>query len=198
MPLEDEVKSISWFHTMPLGEGLVTAGIDDTQFKISKLHLPDRLDGKSVIDVGAWDGAMSFECERRGARKVLATDWYCWQGASKRGFDLAKRVRRSRVEEREIKVEDVSAARLGKFDLVLFLGVLYHSPDPLGYLQRIRDVCSGMCIMETLVDAMDYPRAAIAYYEGASENNDPSNFFGPNRLACEGMLRDAGFKKVDG
>ncbi|MDM0114683.1 DUF1698 domain-containing protein [Variovorax sp. J22R133] len=195
--LEDEVNSVSWFHRIPLGNGLVTPGIDDTPFKMAKLHLPASLAGKSVIDIGAWNGAFSFECESRGASRVLATDWYCWQGESKKGFDLAKRTLGSQVEEMEIKVEAISADTVGAFDLVLFLGVLYHSPDPIGYLRRVRDVCSGMCIMETLVDAMDCPRPALAYYEGSSENNDASNFFGPNRLACEAMMRDVGFKRVE-
>ena len=65
-----------------------------------------------------------------------------------------------------------------------------------GYLRRVRDVCSGMVIMETLVDAMDYNRPAMIFYEGSSENNDSSNYFGPNQLACEAMMREAGFKDV--
>ena len=188
--LRADVVAVSWFHQIDLGFGVVTPGIDNTPFKIPKLHLPDRLDGKSVIDIGAWNGALSFECERRGARRVLATDWYCWQNGHKRGFDLAKRALRSTVEEKEIKVEDISRETVGIFDLVLFLGVLYHAPDPLGYLRRVREVCGGMVIMETLVDAMDYGRPAMIFYEGSSENNDPSNFFGTQSVGLRG--HDAG------
>jgi len=197
MDLLKEVDSVSWFHRIALGNGVVTPGIDDTPFKLTKIHLPDRIDGKTVIDIGCWNGAFSFECERRGAARVLATDWYCWQDGRKRGFDIAKKALNSRVEELEIKVENVSAAAVGKFDLVLFLGVLYHASDPIGYLRCVRDVCKEMAIIETLVDAEDYPRPAMVFYEGASENNDPSNFFGPNQLACEAMLREVGFRKVE-
>jgi tRNA (mo5U34)-methyltransferase len=192
--LRADVAGLSWFHQIDLGDGIVTPGIDPTPFKLSKIHLPDRLDGMSVIDIGAWDGAFSFECERRGARRVLATDWYCWQNGNKRGFDIAKRALNSRVEEKEIRVEEISKQNVGTFDLVLFLGVLYHAPDPLGYLRHVRDVCSGMVIVETLVDAIDYGRPALIFYEGASLNNDASNFFGPNQLACEAMLREVGFR----
>ncbi|MGD9730023.1 MAG: DUF1698 domain-containing protein [Nitrospiraceae bacterium] len=193
--LRNEVNSVNWFHRIDLGGGVVTPGPDDTPFKISKLHLPP-LAGKSVIDIGAWDGALSFECERRGAARVLATDWFCWQGGRKRGFDVAKRALNSRVEEQEIKVENLSRATVGTFDVVLFLGVLYHATDPLGYLRRVRDICSGMVILETHVDALDYGRPALVFYEGNTLNNDASNFFGPNRLACEAMMREVGFRNV--
>jgi len=194
--LRSDIASVSWWHQIDLGNGVVTPGIDNTPYKLPKMHIPDRLDGKSVIDIGAWNGAFSFECERRGARRVLATDWFCWQHGGKRGFDIAKKALNSTVEEQEIKVEDISKETVGTFDLVLFLGVLYHAPDPLSYLRRVRDVCSGMVIMETLVDATDYGRPALIFYEGASENNDPTNFFGPNQLACEAMMREVGFRDV--
>ena len=90
--LRGEVSALSWFHRIDLGHGVTTPGIDNTPSKIRKMHIPKRLEGKTVIDIGAWNGAYSFECERRGAKRVLATDWYCWQGEGKQGFDLAKRV----------------------------------------------------------------------------------------------------------
>ena len=117
--LRADVASVSWFHQIDLGNGIVTPGIDETLFKLPKMHIPDRLDGKSVIDIGAWNGAFSFECERRGARRVVAADWNCWQLGNKRGFDIAKRALNSRVEEKEIRVEDLSEEMVGTFDLVL-------------------------------------------------------------------------------
>ena len=84
--VQADVATVSWFHRINLGGGVVTPGIDDTPFKMPKMHIPERLDGKSVIDIGSWNGAFSFECERRGAARVLATDWWCWQGGHKRGF----------------------------------------------------------------------------------------------------------------
>src|SRR5262245_22516090 len=135
-----------WFHRIDLGGGLVTPGVDDTPQKLRHLRLPRRLDGKHVLDVGAYDGFFSFECERRGAAHVVAADHFCWTYggmASKEGFDLARTALRSRVEEALIRVEDLGPERLGTFDLVLFLGVLYHAPDPLRYLRQVRSVCRG-------------------------------------------------------
>ena len=199
--LRAEVASISWFHTIDLGNGVVTPGIDKTIEKIRLMNLPSDLRGKSVIDIGAWNGAVSFECEKRGAARVLATDFYCWHGGNNRegrkGFEIARRALKSRVEDKEIRVEDLSPATVGVFDVVLFLGVLYHAEDPLGYLRRVRSVCRETAIIETSVDAIDYPRPALAFYEGDTLNGDPSNFFGPNQLAVEAMCREVGFRRVE-
>jgi len=199
--LRTEVASLNWFHTIDLGNGIITPGADKTPEKIAALNLPADLRGKSVLDIGAWNGAISFECERRGAARVLATDYYCWHGGvdreGRRGFDIARRALHSRVEDLEIRVEDISPETVGMFDVVLFLGVLYHAEDPLGYLRRVRAVCRDYAIVETLVDALDYPRPALVFYEGRTLNNDPSNFFGPNQLAVEAMCREVGFRSVE-
>jgi tRNA (mo5U34)-methyltransferase len=185
-----------WFHRIDLGQNVVTPGIDDTPLKLKHVHLPPRLDGFSVIDIGAWDGFFSFECERRGATRVVAADWFCWQGTGKRGFEIAREALQSKVEDVNVKVEDMSPEALGTFDLVLFLGVLYHAQDPMRYLRVVRSLCKGTAIIETLVDALDYPRPAMVFYPGRTLNNDATNFWGPNRLAVEAMLREVGFSTV--
>lgn len=190
----------SWFHTIDLGNGIITPGIDKTPEKILAMNLPKDMRGKTVIDIGAWNGAISFECERRGASRVLATDHYCWLGdneSGRRGFELARTALNSKVEDRHIRVEDISPATVGKFDIVLFLGVLYHAEDPMGYLHRVHSVCREIAIIETQVGAMDYPKPALEYYPGSTLNGDPTNFFGPNQLAVEAMCLDVGFKSVE-
>jgi len=158
--------------------------------------MPTRLDGWTVIDVGAWDGFFSFVAEQRGAARVLATDYFCWRNGGKSGFDLAKRILNSKVEEMLIPVEDLCPSTVGQFDLVLFLGVLYHAENPLLYLRKIYSICRRMAIVETLVDAMDYARPVAVFYPGATQNNDPTTFWGPNQLAVEAMLHEVGFRTV--
>ena len=147
-----EVAKVRWWHTIDLGQGVVTPGRDDTQAKLKRIALPPDLAGLSVLDVGAWDGFFSFEAERRGAARVVAVDTYSWGyggSGSKAGFDLARRALRSRVEDRVLEVLDISPATVGVFDLVLFLGVLYHMRHPLLALERIASVTKQHLILET-------------------------------------------------
>jgi len=162
-----------WWHSIEVGDGLVTPGIKTLDFlerELASLHLPD-LAGRTVLDVGAWDGFFSFTAEQRGASRVLALDHYVWQldlatqqaywkrcleagqvpspyhlvpgqcfpGAlpGKAGFDTAHRLRESRVEQMVADFMTVPPDEVGSFDVVLFLGVLYHLPDPLRALRRL-------------------------------------------------------------
>lgn len=197
--LRAKVFSRPWFHKIDLGHGIVTPGIDDSPAKFKLMRIPESLAGKSVLDIGAYDGFFSFEAERRGASRVLATDHYCWLGTGMgdgQGFKIAHAALQSRVEAKLIAVEDISPATVGIFDVVLFLGVLYHAPDPLRYLRAARSVCREMLILETHYDALDYPRPAMVFYPGATLNNDPSNFWGPNVRCVAEMLKEVGFQKL--
>jgi tRNA (mo5U34)-methyltransferase len=198
-PLLKSINSRDWFHRIELGQGVTTPGMDDSPAKLQFLAFPEDLSGKSVLDIGAWDGFFSFEAERRGG-DVLATDHHCWTRDGifdKGGFDIAKAALKSNVKERTLRVEELPGANLGTFDLVLFLGVLYHAPDPLGYLRIVRSLTKGMAIIETYVDLMDVDRPALAYYPGTSLNGDSTNYFGPNELAVHGLCEDAGFSRVE-
>ncbi len=72
--LRDQVAAIKWFHTIELAPGLRTTGRDPTHERLDILRIPPSLEGKTVLDVGAWDGFFSFEAERRGAARVVAAD----------------------------------------------------------------------------------------------------------------------------
>lgn len=198
--LRTEVERRTWFHTIDLGNGVRTPGQKDTPSEIHHFQIPADLTGKTVLDVGAYDGFYAFEAERRGAARVVAADsWvWTWPGSdARRNFALVHNVLHSKVEPVVVPVEELSPERVGgMFDVVLFLGVLYHAPDPIGYLRNVRSVTAGVAIVETVVDLLDVPVPAAAYYPGASFNNDGSNHFGPNPLAVEGMLETAGFSRV--
>lgn len=75
--LKEEVRKIKWWHKIDLGNGIVTRGIDDSARRLQQIKMPEDLRGMTVIDIGAWDGFFSFEAERRGASRVLATDSFC-------------------------------------------------------------------------------------------------------------------------
>jgi tRNA (mo5U34)-methyltransferase len=198
--LAQRAAEIEWFHSIELAPGLVTAGRDDTRARVDVLALPDDLSGRTVLDVGAWDGFFSFEAERRGAARVLATDSFAWTGANwstKAGFELAREALGSRVEDREVDVLDLDPADIGEFDVVLCLGVLYHMRHPLLALERVAAVTGGMLILETHVDMTWTRRPAAAFYPGHELGLDPTNWWGPNPEAVVGMLRAVGFRRVD-
>lgn len=200
--LRQRVESLRWYHTIDLGYGVVTPGIDDTSQRLARIDLPANLEGKTVLDVGAWDGFFSFEAERRGASRVVATDYYAWHGQGwgtgkgKAPFELAREARGSTVEDVDIDVSDLSPDRLGLFDVVLFLGVLYHLPNPLLGLEKVASVTRELLIVETVVDLVGFRRPAAAFYPNRELNNDPTNWWGPNHAAVCGMLQSVGFSNV--
>ena len=200
--LRAEVAKIRfWYHCIDLGDGIVTPGCAATRWGVTgdSIGMPQSLEGKTVLDVGAWDGFYSFEAERRGASRVLATDSYAWtsyQENGKAGFELARKELRSRIEDMEIDVLELSPDRVGKFDLVLFLGVLYHMRHPLLALERVASVTNDHLIVETHVDMLNVGRPAMAFYPGNELNNDHTNWCGPNPAMVHALLQVVGFRRV--
>jgi tRNA (mo5U34)-methyltransferase len=193
--LKQAVAAVQWWHTIDLGNGVVTAGGDPTPARLPELQIPHDLTGLTVLDIGAWDGFFAFEAERRGARRVLATDSFCWgQGGwgTKAGFELARQALGSHVEDLDIDPLELSPDRIGTFDLVFCFGVLYHMRHPLLALERIFSVTA----LQTHVDLTSIERPAIAFYPGTELNNDPTNWCGPNPAAVMAMLRTVGFTEV--
>jgi tRNA (mo5U34)-methyltransferase len=197
--LRKQVAGVNWFHSIELRPGIVTPGHDVTRDRLDQLQIPANLSGKSVLDVGAWDGFFSFEAERRGASRVVAADSFAWNGESwsdKSGFELAREVLGSAVQDVDIDVMDLAPDTVGTFDVVLFLGVLYHVRHPLLALERVANVTAGHLILETHVDLTWLRRPAMAFYPGKELGWDPTNWWGPNVAAIAGMLRTVGFSHV--
>jgi tRNA (mo5U34)-methyltransferase len=198
--LRDEVARVRWFHSIPLRRDLTTPGLEpDTERKLKWAGLPERLDGKSVIDVGSWDGFFAFEAERRGAASVTATDHHAWNAPEygDAGFRLARRALESRVEGRDLDVLDHSPDTIGEFDVVLFLGVLYHMRHPLLALERMRSITRELLVVETHVEMLPTRRPVAAFYPGDELEGDDSNWWGPNIPAARGLLNAAGFSRVE-
>ena len=198
--LREEVERIRWYHSIRLREDLVTPGKEgDTAGKLRWIKLPDDFRGKTVLDVGTWDGFFAFEAERRGASRVVATDHHVWHSPvwGDAGFRLAHRTFGSGVEPEDIDVLDHSPERLGIFDVVLFLGVLYHMRHPLLALEKMAAITREQLIVETHVEALGVRRPMAAFYPGAELSDDDSNWWGPNIPAVEAMLKTAGFSRVD-
>ena len=131
---------------------------------------------------------------------MSSTDSFVWEGRTwggKRGFDLARKALGSRVEDVTIDVLDLSPERVGVFDVVFFLGVLYHMRHPLLALERIASVTKGTLILETHVDRTWDKQPVMVFYPESELEGDPSNWCGPNPAAVEAMLKSVGFRRVE-
>lgn len=207
----------AWFHNMDLA-GVQTAPNhflgDYPRIKWQRFAhvIPTDLRGKSVLDVGCNAGFYSIEMKKRGAGRVVGIDTddvYLDQAR------FAARVNGVELELHNMSVYDVS--RLGeKFDLVIFMGVLYHLRHPLLALDTLREHVVGDMLLfqsmlrgstEVLRPADDYAFTEMSIFDQPGFPRlhfveerfagDPTNWWVPNRACAEAMLRSAGFEVVE-
>lgn len=193
-----------WWHCLELGYGIVTPGHEGglrspsgTQNLLKQFQLPDNLKGKSVLDIGAWDGFFSFALEKRGAFPVLAIDNFYrdqLEQTGSQGFEVAKEILASQVEFKKASVYDLNPEQFGMFDIVLFPGVFYHLKHPLLALEKVYSVCKETLILETHFDPYRKEPPLAVFYEKAEINNDPTTFWGFNESGLKAVLRFVGFK----
>src|SRR5579862_2781770 len=129
-----KLQQLGWYHSLELPDGKVIPGLltlEQLKTRISRYPIPQDLRGKRVLDIGAWDGWFSFEMERRGA-SVVAVD-----AVPSGNFLRARELLGSKVEYLVADVYDLRPSDLGVFDIVLFLGVLYHLKHPMLALERV-------------------------------------------------------------
>lgn len=198
--VEESLETLPWFHQIPLPGGRITPGKDESARKLEFLRLPADLSGKSVLDIGCWDGFFSFTCEQRGAARVLATDSFAWSDqcwGDRRCIELAHRELGSKVEILEASPDQLTPERVGQFDLVLYLGVLYHVKNPLLEIEHVSRLVKGQLVLETLVDNLHIKEPSAAFYVTDECNGDPTNWWGPNLACVKGMLKTAGFTRVE-
>ncbi len=184
----------NWYHQIEFAPGVVTPGINDSQKALAQLELPSDLSGLRVLDIGARDGFFSFECERRGAAEVVAIDYV---PADQTGFPVAKQILGSRLNLIHDNIYNLTPAKYGHFDIVLFLGLLYHLPDPMEGLAIINEMMNvnGTLYMETMIIDEQLPpglanRALMEFYPGSTKGNDRSNYWGMTAQCARAMLQE--------
>lgn len=198
--LRREVESVPWFHQIDFGKGLLSPGA----IKLSKIErnnavIFDRVNvsGKSLLDIGCWDGAYSIAAIRRGASRVLATDHYVWHHLSDRkAFELARAHLAPSIEAQDIDVPDISVESVGVFDIVLFLGVFYHLRHPFEALERVAKIARECLVVESRLLRTLTRKPIMRFYPGSELDGDPTNWWAPNRACIEAMLFDLGFRKI--
>jgi tRNA (mo5U34)-methyltransferase len=197
-----DVDAHRWIHSIEMGGGIVSKGAKPHALLKAQAEIVFKhgVSGKSVLDIGAWDGGFSFAAEERGARDVLATDYFCWEGpgwGKKAAFELARRARNSRVRDKTVDVFDLDRNDVGTFDVVLFLGVFYHLKHPFLALEKIAPLAKELLILdtETILDTM--PDPLMRFFPGAQLAKDNTNWWAPNSACVKAMLSVVGFKRVE-
>lgn len=198
---QDEVDALRWFHQIDFGDGVLSPGYikKDKVARVSQaLFDPIEVAGKSVLDIGCWDGAYSLEAVRRGATRVLATDHFAWHDGwgDRRAFELTRRLAPS-IEAMDIDIPALSVEAVGTFDIVLFCGVFYHLRHPFEALERVARIATECLVLETHLMSLWFTgRPHMRFYPGTELSNDHTNWWSPNRSCVEAMLRDVGFKHI--
>jgi tRNA (mo5U34)-methyltransferase len=203
-----------WFHNIELN-GVWTApqhflgDYPAVKWRSFAGAIPQDLTGKSVLDIGCNGGFYSIEMKKRGAARVLGIDFdddYLAQArfaADVTGYD---------IEFRKLSVYDVGALS-ERFDVVLFMGVLYHLRHPLLALDLIHaHVAKDLFVFQSMqrgsrdidpvqenytfwqmehFDRPGYPKMHFIEHRYA---DDPTNWWAPNAAAVEAMLRSSGFE----
>jgi tRNA (mo5U34)-methyltransferase len=202
-----------WFHNLDLG-GVATAPDhflgDYPRFKWAKFSqaIPADLRGLTVLDIGCNAGFYSIEMKRRGAARVVGID-------TDEGY-LAQARFAAEVCQVDIDLRQLSVFEVGRleerFDIVLFMGVLYHLRHPLLALDLIHEhVARDMLVFQSMLRGSpagprledDYPFSEtkifddpgypkLHFVEGCYAG-DPTNWWIPNQACVTAMLRSAGF-----
>jgi len=94
----------------------------------------------------------------------------------------------------DLDTPQLSLAHLGKFDVVLFLGVFYHLIDPIACLREVASLAQGVLVVETHLEPSPETRPMMVFYPGTELAGDGSNWWGPNEVAVRELLNHFGFQ----
>ena len=212
--LERRIQALGpWFHNLCLG-GIATApdhflgNYPEVKYERFRTTLPADMTGLTVLDIGCNAGFYSLEMKRRGAARVLGIDTDDRYLAQAR---FAAEITGLDVQFDRLPVWDVAALR-ERFDLVIFMGVLYHLRHPLLALDLIHEhVAKDLLLFQSMqrgsrdIAALDedYEFTAPAPFDEPGYpkmhfieqrySHDETNWWVPNRACAEAMLRSSGF-----
>jgi tRNA (mo5U34)-methyltransferase len=191
------IEEVSWYHEFDFGNGLKTKASGDEAaghrqlWEFIRTNLAGvEFRGKSVLDIGCWDGYWSFEAERRGAASVLATDDVSRNWADGTGVYLARELLGSGISV-DLKMPVYELQRLGRtFDVILFLGVYYHLHAPFHAFAQIRHCCHpGTVVVVDGPITHGLPEGA-AYYNFPDCTSEWLPTLGALRMIAEGTYFD--------
>ena len=208
-----------WYHKIQLPHGIVTPGwapLVEEYYRV-----PERLDNKRILDVGAWDGYWTFEAIKRGASQAVAIDDFsdylgslpkedrkAWQT-----FDTCREIlgfSEFQCPRFDMSVYDIRKETFGMFDVVFFFGTLYHLRHPLLALDRLASVCRDEIYIESAIldDFSPYRggfgqgytggQTVMEFYPEDQYGGNVTNWWVPTLTCMMQMVKSAGFEHVEG
>lgn len=217
-----------WFYPFDFGDGLkaptkipaAVEGIFETRLEMvgraAESHFGARLSDIRCLDIGCHEGFYSIAMARRGVGRVVGVD--VRETNLRRARFVAETLGLSQVSFQQGNCERLSAPELGRFELTLFLGLLYHLENPMLCLRNVASLTKEMCIIETQVidevagesewGARDWKRP----YQGVMAVIDESGEFHstdsdetgstpvalcPSPKALKFLLHQAGFRRIE-
>src|SRR5438270_12591546 len=205
-----EVERYRWYHTLELGNGVVTPGMFDHRPVLDRYPIPADLSGMRCLDVATMDGFWAFEMERRGAASVTALDLedpedLDWPASLRPDHDrtmdetkaerfaLAKRALGSNVERVLLSAYDLGP-QLGTFDFVFCGDLLLHLKDPITPIENIRSVCTGSAVIVNVIKKFRFhAKRPMAELDGI----DNFEWWVTNLEGLVRIVRSAGFARVE-
>lgn len=207
-----------WFHRIDLGDGIFTKTesvmgepVDHPResWEVIRQCLPEDLSNKSVLDVGCNGGFYCVEAKRRGAGRVLGVDG---QRQHVRQALFVRKVLGLELEFRRFSVYDLNPETVGRFDITLALGLVYHLKHLVFALERLYDVTNELLIIESAIippeqtpESFVQPLGEIRqtlhpifYAENPAESKEQVyNWFLPSPAALQALLQNTGFDEVE-
>ncbi len=200
--LTDILNHDYWRHRIDLGDGNYTPGVKDGTFW-DALGLPASADGRSVLEIGAFDGLIAFEAERRGADRVTAVD--IWpqpepghrpnsHTPGKRGFELAREYLDSDVEGIELGAAEISPETVGRFDIVVLSDVLSQVSEPLTAIENAVSVAEDLVVVGSSVTTA-FESDPVMRFDSRTDRDIPG-VWQPNIAGLTEMVRAAGCHNI--
>jgi len=178
-------------------------------------HFGERLAQVRCLDVGCHEGYYSVAMARKGVREVLGID--VRETNLRKARFVAEALGLSNISYQQGNCEELDPSALGRYELCLFLGILYHLENPMLALRKVAAMTTELCVIETQVadevegaaewGAREWTRpyhGILALIDESGEFEAGNRETGasplatcPSPRALEAMLKHAGFSRID-
>lgn len=215
-----------WYHTVDLGQGVVTPGLYDYRNQVGEFGFPEDMTGMQVLDVGSATGFFAFEFARRGATVTSLelpsiAEWDMLAGSERQKtlnqlmemhqaasieelqylhldgpFLFCQQMLNTQVQRWYSTIYDVATSDR-QFDLIFVSDVLLHLLSPLKALGSLALLCRGKLIIAQTIPEINESQPLMLYLGGGSSDGDSRTWWFPNRLCFTQMLQRVGFRTID-